>query len=207
MALKIKASSKYARELETKTELNLTPVMNLMVCLIPLLLSVSKLTDLALLEYKPPAEASEEAGGAGDDDEDKPPDEEKEIRLNLLVNLIDNDVIQISMFGKLDPGEHFYEIPASNGGYNFKALNDSLYNIKQREVGKPIGQDSLFNEDTQEWDAQPKYKVKDGLEVSITALGTTPFQTIIALMDTCRWKHVDEKRELLFPATMLKQFQ
>ena len=93
------------------TELNLTPIMNLMVVLIPLLLSVAEFTKLALLEYMPPAEAAEDAGGGGEDQDENSADEEKETYLRLLVNLADNRVIQVSMFGKLQVGEHFYEIP------------------------------------------------------------------------------------------------
>jgi len=78
-----KPSDKRKRE-EEDLDLNITPIMNLMVVLIPLLLSAAKFTQLALLEYLPPAEAAssesappgETKGGAGE-----------EISLNLLVNL------------------------------------------------------------------------------------------------------------------------
>ena len=179
--------------------------MNLMVVLIPLLLSVAKLTELALLEYKPPAEATDAGGGGGDDDEGN--DEEQRINLDLLINLHENDVIQISMYKKLDLGEHFYEIqPSPAGGYDFNALNDSLFSIKSREVGEATGVDSAFNEDTNRWETFSTYKVEDGRQVSITALSETPFQTIVYTMDVCRYKLGDKSTEL-FPMTMLKQFQ
>lgn len=188
-------------------ELNLTPIMNLMVVLIPLLLSVAKLTELALLEYKPPAEAADSGGGGGNGDDDENKDEEKIVNLDLLINLHENSTIQISMYKKLDLGEHFYEIQAApDGGYDFKALNDSLASIKKREVGLPTGIDSVQNEETMQWEKFSTFKVEDGRQVSITALKETPFQTIVHVMDVCRFKLGDKSVEL-FPMTMLKQFQ
>ena len=55
-------------------EPDLTPIMSLMVVLIPVLLSVAKLTDLALLEYKPPLAAEDSGGGGGEGDDDKQDD-------------------------------------------------------------------------------------------------------------------------------------
>lgn len=190
------------------TELNLTPIMNLMVVLIPLLLSVAEFTKLALLEYMPPAEAAEDSGGNGDDQNQNGGDEEQDVYLRLLVNLAENYIIQVSMYGKLQVGEHFYEIPGgARGGYDLSALRDSLYSIKQREVGEPTGQDSIFNDTSQEWETFSTYKVKDGREVSITAIGTVPFQTIVNVMDVCRYKEVEGEKKELFPLTLLKQFQ
>lgn len=176
--------------------------MNLMVVLIPLLLSAAKFTELALLEYLPPAESADvepapepSGGGSG------------EKTLNLVLNLIETGV-QVSMYQKNDPGPFFFEIPrGGDGDYDWIALKDSLWSIKQREVGDPIGIDSLENERTQRWEKFPIYKVKDGREISITALGATKFQTITRVMDACRYIDVTGNRRELFPVTMLKQFQ
>ena len=187
-------------------EPDLTPIMSLMVVLIPVLLSVAKLTELALLEYKPPLAAEDSGGGGGEGDDDKS-DEEKKVNLDLLVNLHENGIIQISMYKKLDVGEHFYEIQATpGGGYNFKALNDSLSSIKLREVGESTGIDSVFNEETQQYERFKAYRIEDGRQVSITAIPETAFQNIVHTMDVCRFKLGDESQEL-FPMTMLKQFQ
>lgn len=187
-------------------EPDLTPIMSLMVVLIPVLLSVAKLTDLALLEYKPPL-AAEDSGGGGAGDDDEKSDEEKKVNLDLLVNLHENGIIQISMYKKLDIGEHFYEIQATpEGGYNFNALNDSLLSIKTREVGEATGVDSVLNEETQQFESFKTYRIEDGRQVSITAVPETAFQNIVHVMDVCRFKLKDESKEL-FPMTMLKQFQ
>lgn len=197
-----KPSSRRNRE-DEDIELNITPIMNLMVVLIPLLLSAAQLTELSLLEYLPPAEAT------AAEDSGAPPSESQggqETRLNLLLNLVETGA-QVSIFQTVEEGPFFYEIPLQSGSYNWKALKDSLWNIKQREVGEPIGTEMIEDELTGEQREVPKYKVLDAREISITATGNAPFQVIINAMDACRnYKIGNELREL-FPMVQLKQFQ
>lgn len=184
-------------------EPNITPIMNLMVCLIPLLLSVGMRSELALLEYLPPAEATA-AEGVG-----APPDEGgagKIEKLNLLINLAETGV-QVSIYEKV-VGEYFYEIPLlPDGSYDWSTVKDSLWAIKQREVGEPIGSETVTDEVSGEMKEIPKYRLVDGEEVSITATGGTQFQKIINAMDACRFYDVGNERMTMFPITMLKQFQ
>ncbi len=198
-----KPSQKRSRD-EDDTELNITPIMNLMVVLIPLLLSASKFTELALLEYLPPAEAAPaESAGA-------PPSEsggDKIDKISLLLNLVDTGV-QVSIFESVEEGPNFYEIPRiANGAYDWDTLKDSLWSIKQTHVGEPIGTEDVTNELTGEVTQISKYRVIDGEEASITAVATTTFQTVIKVMDACRYKTVENEQKTLFPLTVLKQFQ
>lgn len=198
-----KPSDKKKLEAES-TDLNLLPVMNLIICLIPLLLSVAKLSTMAMLEYLPPAEAAE-AGEAG-----APPSEGaggSETMLNLLVNISETG-LQVSMFGKVEEGPFFFIVPQlPDGAYDFGTLNARLREIKQREVGSPTGLDSSLNEISGKMEVYPTYRVKDGREVSITAMGRTPFQTVINTMDACRKYEADGQVEELFPVAVLKQGQ
>lgn len=185
-------------------DLDITPIMNLMVVLIPLLLSTAKFTQIALLEYLPPAEAAPTENAAPSEGDGGG---EEQASLNLLVNLSETGS-QISLYQTVEDGPNFYEIPKlANGDYNWVALKDSLWSIKQREVGEPIGTEIVQDERTGEMTEKPKYRVKDGEEVSITAVGATPFQTIVRLMDHCRYYEVDGSKRTLFPITLLKQFQ
>ena len=197
-----KPSSRRSRQ-EEDTELNLLPVMNLMVCLIPLLLSIAQFTQLALLEYLPPAA---EGGGGGENKDNQEP-ELGGGTLSLLVNLTES-AVQVSMFGKLELGPYFYEIPRlADGKYNLKALTDSLWSTKQREVGSSIGLDSSYNDILLQYDVYPKYKLKDGRECTLTAMPETPFQVVIAVMDACKAKEISEKEVVeLFPTITLKKF-
>lgn len=199
-----KPSQKRSRE-EENIEPNITPIMNLMVVLIPLLLSAAQLTELSLLEYLPPAEAgvSESTGSDELEDDLTQPTE----KLSLVVNLAETG-IQLSMFEAVEPGPHFYEIPLRpNGAYNWSVLKDSLISIKSNIVGNPIGTEMIQDERTGEMKEILKYKYKDGEEISITAVGRTPFQTIIQTMDTCKFFVMGNEQKPLFPMTLLKQFQ
>ncbi len=197
-------SQKRKRE-EEDIELNITPIMNLMVVLIPLLLSAAQLTELSLLEYLPPAESAtaEDAGAPAEE----PKGGGKTDKLSLLVNIAEEG-IQVSMFQTVEEGKFFYEIPKKvDGSYNWETLNDSLWSIKQNIVGEPIGTEKVQDEITGEMKEVPKYKFKDGEEVSITAMGVTPFQIIVEAMDKCKYRVENKEIKPMFPVAMLKQFQ
>lgn len=199
-----KPSEKRKRE-DADLELNITPIMNLMVVLIPLLLSAAQLTELSLLEYLPPAEA------AASEDSGAPPAESgkggKTDKMNLLVNLVETG-IQVSLFQTVEEGQYFYEIPLSpDETYNWAAFKDSLWSIKQNVVGDPTGVETVNDEITGETKEVPKFKFQDAREVSITAMGQTPFQIIVNTMDACRSYKSDGSESEMFPVAMLKQFQ
>lgn len=188
-------------------DLNLTPIMNLMVVLIPMLIRVASFTELALLQYMPPAEAEDSGDRDSQDEKDKPPDEEKISNLDLTVNLFDNNVIQVTIFNTTELGDKFYEIPGSAGFYNMKALQDSLYSIKKNIVGESTGMDSTWADEadsTKGWVTFQTYKYKDGRDVKLMAVDVTPFQTIIKAMDALLFIELDnsEKYEL-FPQIIL----
>lgn len=197
-----KPSQKRSRE-EQSTEINITPIMNLMVVLIPLLLSASKFTELALLEYLPPAEgAPVEAGAAPSEESDANTE-----KINLLLNLVETG-IQVSIFQSVEEGPNFYEIPViASGDYNWETLKDSLWSIKQTHVGEPTGIDTVVVEATGKSTEIATYRVLDGEEVSITAVASTTFQTVIKVMDACRYITIGNEQKTLFPLTILKQFQ
>ncbi|MBT3231962.1 MAG: hypothetical protein HN356_04040 [Calditrichaeota bacterium] len=195
-----KPSDKKKRAPES-IEPNITPIMNLMVVLIPMLLSAARLTELSLLEYLPPAETSTTGSGASSE----PPEESIE-KLNLLIN-IQPENIQVSIYQSVDLGPNFFEIPIKSDAHDWETLKDSLILIKQREVGEPVGTLSVMDERSGEMKTIPKYRFSDGEEVSIAADGGIPFQTIIRAMDACKY-YVDGKAmKPLFPITLLKQFQ
>ena len=199
-----KPSKRRSRQ-EEDADLNILPVMNLVMVLIPLLLSVAQLSEIALLEYLPPAEAAE-APEAGAAPSEEPGKAGEEARLSLVINLADSS-IQISMYNKVQPGPYFYEIPQlEDHTYDWETLKDSLWSIKEREVGPQLGIDSTQNESDQ-WEYYPTFKVKDGREVSITAKGETPFQLIVNTMDVCQYYKVEEEKREMFPVAVLKQFE
>jgi len=199
-----KPSLKRKRE-EVDTEINLLPMMNIVCSLIALLMGVAQMAETSMMEYLPPAEAV-----AVDDDSAPPAEAPKwnnDATIDAMVNITATG-FQVSLFGKTEPGPYFFEIPISpDGTYDFKGLTQRLGEAKQREVGDPIGIDSVMNDNTGKMDVFAVYRYRDGREVSITALGTTNFQTIVKTMDACRRMTVNGEDKELFPVAMLKQFQ
>lgn len=199
-----KPSLKRKRE-EVDTEINLLPMMNIVCSLIALLMGVAQMAQTSLIEYLPPAEA------VAYDDEDAPPAEapkwNNDATIDVLINIAASG-FQVSLFGKTEPGPYFFEVPnLPDGAYDFKTLNARLGEAKVKEVGDPIGIDSVMNDNTGKMDVFSVYRYRDGREVSITALGTTNFQTIVTTMDICRKMTVNGEEKELFPVAMLKQFQ
>lgn len=111
------------------TEPDLTPVMNLMVVLIPLLLSSAEFIKLGVIELNLPP-----AAGAKITEAEKP--KEVERTLDLSVTITDNGLYISSPTGKI-------EIPLENGEYNFAELTQKLWEIKQRVIGDYRDTDSI----------------------------------------------------------------
>jgi len=186
-------------------DINLLPMMNIVCSLIALLMGVAQMTQISMLEYLPPAEAAVSEGS------DAPPAEaprwNNDATIDLLVNIGPNG-FQVSLFGKNEPGPYFFEVPKAPGGeYDYATLNSRLAEVKTREVGEPLGIDSTKNEITGKMDVYTVYRYRDGRDVSITALGNTPFQTVVHTMDACRNQTVNGEIKEMFPVAMMKQFQ
>ncbi|MDP8229396.1 MAG: hypothetical protein P9M15_08085 [Candidatus Electryoneaceae bacterium] len=185
---------------------DVTPIMNLVVVLIPVLLSMAAFTKIALLEYLPPAQAEAGAGGGIEGQEDQ--SEEADQKLGLIVNLLPEE-IQISIFNQKD-GVNFRVVSAPGGAYNWNALTDSLLIIKKDEVGEAnasaFGVDSVITP-TGELSLVPRYKFTDGRDVSLTAHGQAMFQDIVFAMDACRRHIAPGDTTELFPNTALKTFE
>jgi hypothetical protein len=199
-----KPSLKRKRE-EEEADVNLMPMMNIVCALIALLMGTAQMTQISMLEYLPPAEAAEA------EDSGAPPTEapkwNNDATIDLLVN-IGGTGYQVSLFGKTEPGPYFFEIPRlPDGEYDFATLTSRLAQVKETEVGTPLGIDSVMNENTKKMDVFEVFRYRDGREVSITAVGDTPFQTVVHTMDACRGTTIDGTFKELFPVAMLKQFQ
>jgi biopolymer transport protein ExbD len=199
-----KPSDKRKRE-EEEADINLLPMMNIVCSLIALLMGCAQMTEVSMVEYLPPAEA------VAVDDANAPPAEankwNNDATIDLLVNITQSG-FQVSLFGKVEPGPYFFEIPLQpDGSYDYKTLTFRLAGVKQSQVGAPLGIDSVLNETTGKMDVFTVYRYSDGREVSITALGNTPFQLVVHVMDACKSYEANGVEQELFPVALLKQFQ
>jgi len=211
VAFKPSAKRKFS---PTETELDLTPIMNLVVVLIPLLLAGAEFVKLGLLETRLPSAGA--AGGGG-----MPQQEAPKEKMNLMVN-VDSLGFSVSLFNQTetsDPTGRFYQqvLRLSDGTLDFDGLNEVLHEFHTAVVtpallgqvqnkdddGKP-----LFNPD-----GSPQmvndYKYEDAENVVITAPNSLEFQDLVSVMDAARMWQNEDKTEtvLMFPTPQLGKIQ
>ena len=157
-------------------EPNMTPIMNLMVVLIPLLLSSAQLIKISVIELNLPPSAGPEMT------ETQPPKEEN-LRLDLSVTITDQGFILSSPAGILgsDDGP---SIPKNGSEYDYERLTQTLYEIKQKAVEKFEDTDSII----------------------IQAESDIEYQTLVSTMDSARAIEVDHKLVSLFPDVSISAF-
>ncbi|TKJ42205.1 hypothetical protein CEE37_00575 [candidate division LCP-89 bacterium B3_LCP] len=195
-------SLKKKRQFE-EAEANVTPVMNLMCVLIPMLLTTAKFVDLALLEYNPPVLQETDASVDDNRGEGGVSTELLELRVNVAY-----DGLEVSIFNVIE-GENFTIIPLDyDGAYDFRVFRDRLVEIKERIVGPAISESELLNDETGKLEIVNVYKYTDAEQIRISAEGDVPLQTIIQVLDYSReYKNLDGYFQPLFPSPALGQFQ
>ena len=194
----------------TSMEINITPIMNLVVVLIPLLLATAEWVKLGLIESKmPPA-----GGGGGELTE-----QVEKKALNLIVS-IEDEQIAISLFGAtlenplINEVECYHTIPLqASGEYDFAALNMLLYDIREDVVEPGILQEQIpsldrFGNPVYNPDGTPlmvnDYIYNDVDNVRISAPNSLPFQSLVSVLDACRVYRDDAGHvNYLFPVPFL----
>lgn len=157
-------------------DLDIRPVMNLMVVLIPLLLAGTVFLKLAILEIDLPPTA----GGAGGDEANKP-EQEQEKKLNLSIAVTKQGFTIASSSAVLtgETGEG-PTIPITSAGHqDYDRLKEKLIEIKKSIDGKGF---------------------KDENSAIITASADIEYQVIIFVIDAIRMYEDDQNNpKLLFP--------
>lgn len=205
MAYKVKSAfrpSERKRRDPEEIELNVTPIMNLVVVLIPLLLQAVVMVKLGIIDYEPPElmtvapEDMEEGSGEGGG--------EMAQLLELKVNVNDSS-FEVSIFNA-DAGEGYWKIPLlPDGEYDFARLQEVLYEVKSEKVGPPIRTETVI--DTIDGKLIPEvkeiFKMEDADVVRISAVPNIGYQTIISVLDATRETTVEGEIKFLFPNQVL----
>jgi len=206
MSYKLKSafrpSERKRRDIE-ETEINLTPIMNLVVVLIPLLLQAMVMTKIGRIDYEPPPLAvmeESEGGGEGEGGGGGP------TLLNLVVNVIDTS-LQVSIYGATE-GANYWNISLTpEGGYDFARLQAILLEIKTKEVGEPLSTEKSKDPKTGEEITKEIYRCEDASIVRIAAGAQLNYQNLVALLDATRSITVNDTERWLFPQPVLGQIQ
>jgi biopolymer transport protein ExbD len=156
---------------------NITPMMNLMVVLIPLLLTSAEFVRLGVIELNlPPAAMGPESNMLSE-----LPQENKK-QLDLAVTITDKGFFVSSSLAVLS-GKKKGEptIPLLNNDYDFDLLSQKLFEIKKKAVKK----------------------FPDSNQIIIMAEPNVKYQTIISTMDATRSIKDEGKLISLFPDVSL----
>ena len=155
---------------------NMTPMMNLMVVLIPLLLTSAEFVRLGVIELNLPPAAS---GPAGQGLANTPVETFQ--KLDLSVTITDRGFFISSALAVLRDQSGQPTIPLQNGQYAFAELSEKLYEIKQK--------------------AQDKFP--DTEQIILLAEPAVDYQTVVSTMDAARGYEKDGNAEVLFPDVSL----
>jgi len=162
-------------------EPNITPMMNLMVVLIPLLLTSAEFVKLGVIELNlPPASQ----GPLGQENAALPIEEVK--KLDLTVTVTDKGFFISSSLAVLSgetEGEPTIPMSGASGTleYDFQALSAKLYGIKVEAA-------NLF---------------PDNANIIIQAEPNVDYQTVVSTMDASRFLYINGKIQELFPEVSL----
>ncbi len=171
--------SKRRKSEELQMDLDIRPVMNLMVVLIPLLIASAEFVKLNMIEINLPPPKTSVGNQQTNQDLNKDKEQEKLLKLKLIIS--DQGITIGNEFGILrdegDQGPTVKKLP--NGDYDLETLKKKLIELKKKIVGQGFADEN---------------------RVILAAEPQIQYQVIIKIMDTIQ-TYVDENNVMqpLFP--------
>lgn len=204
---------------EVDTEPNIAPMMNLMVILIPLLLSSAEFVKIGAIELKLPE--SSQGGGGGSEEKVK-----QKLNLGIVItkkgfNLFHYFKEQDKEKGKKQEAassdKKSVEIPKKKGKYDYVALNAALAKVKKRAlygiihaanpgVPKDANLTKLYNHYIKN-DYSTIEAFKDHEDVKVVAEEQIKYKTVISVMDAARGTKTLYGKVTMFPNVSLGRIQ
>lgn len=149
----------------------MAPIMNLMVVLIPLLLTSAQLIKISIIELNLPPAASQEVPLT--EDETK----QEEVKLELAVTITDNGFYVSAPSTMLGEDKGKLAIPKKDGEFDYDQLAQQLLAIKERASSQ----------------------FPDADAITIQAEPQIDYQTLVSTMDAARAIEVNGQHVRLFP--------
>jgi biopolymer transport protein ExbB len=196
------------RNEEEPADIELTPMLNLMVMLIPFLLSSSEFVKIGAIEMKLPeatASAGEENGGGGGAAQDL-----AKLDLGIVITAKGFSVFSYFRTDNAAPvaGQE-PDIPLKNGEYDFDALAKKLFEIKKMALVQIVSaynpgvsdKSSLYTlySDFQRLPAGALPAFEDHEDVKIVAEEKIKYMTVVEVMDAARGLRTPEGNVTMFP--------
>lgn len=208
-----KVSARRIKE-EVDTEPNIAPMMNLMVILIPLLLSSAEFVKIGAIELKLPESSG--AGAAGS------PEEKKEAKLDLGI-VVTKRGFDLYHYYKQAPREEDPEnenlsekpvdVPNVSGEYDYEGLNRKLAEVKRkvlydiiREAFPTVPQDATLTQLYSHYLKNDLSRItvfQDHEAVKIVAEDRIKYRTIVEVMDAARGTGTQHLKVTMFPNVSL----
>jgi len=159
-----------------EVEINMTPVMNLMVVLIPLLLSSAQYIKIGVIDLNLPPAVGPSVSQLG-------APKETERKLDLAVTITNNGFFISSSLAVLKNVDGVGPtIPlGENGQYNFQQLSMQLYEIKKKALGS----------------------FSDTEKIVVQAEPQINYQLLVDTLDASRSVTIEDKTYTLFPEVSL----
>ncbi len=192
------------------TEPNIAPMMNLMVILIPLLLSSAEFVKIGQIELNLPEKGGGRGGGGGSSELEK----DAELSLGIAIR---EEGFFLTHYFKSESSDakkgKGVDVERENGEYDYNALNSKLAEVKREAVAKLIETAGKSVEDgislyklSREYQ-KPVYSnveaFKDIDKVKIVAEEDIQYEVVVAVMDAARSFSSENGNVLLFPNVSL----
>ena len=204
---------------EVDTEPNIAPMMNLMVILIPLLLSSAEFVKIGAIELKLPESSGAGGGGGGG-----PSEEKKDVKLDLGIVITKKGFDLFHYFKAPEKEKEKKEtevadtpkpvaVPMKKGEYDFEGLNAALADVKKKALfeivravnaGVPEGSTllQLYNHYSKN-DYSAIETFKDHESVKIVAEEEIKYETVVSDMDAARGTKTPHGNVSMFPNVSL----
>lgn len=182
---------------------DVTPMLNLMVMLIPFLLTSSEFVKIGAIEMKlPEAAAGAQGGGNGSNSQ------KQNAKLDLGIVITAKGFKIYSYFNNQNPSQE-PDIPFVNGNYDFEKLNEKLADIKRSVLMEIIkanyGQVPEGSNLFQLYQAYLKHNLsgtqvfEDNENIKIVAEERIKYKVVVAVMDAARGTRTPYGNVTMFP--------
>jgi biopolymer transport protein ExbB len=188
-----------------EADTDVTPMLNLMVMLIPLLLTSSEFVKMGTIELKLPEASGGGGGGGGGGAE-----EQKEVKLDLGIIITTKGFTLFHYFKqeKQDAtplAERTADVPMKNGAYDFAGLNKALSEVRRKALVSIMkAYDPATPEGISLLAADKKFSkmslsnntfLADNDAVKIVAEEKITYQTVVSVMDAARGARTGDGRD------------
>ncbi|MDK9698731.1 MAG: hypothetical protein OEM52_01085 [bacterium] len=162
---------------------DLLPLMNIMLILIPLLISIVSFIKFSQIDYNPSPDmgggAADMGSGGGGSGADLP-------KLNMLINIVESG-FQISVKNALPGMPGYYDVPKlPNGQYDFDGLQNRLSEIRKTIIGEPTKTEEVIDPVSRKKAYRLTFAFADAQQVRVSAKGDLPWKVCTRLLDMFR---------------------